>query len=122
MYLTKDLAEATVAKIRAAILARGGIFWGTKLDIQRHMMSASLFRTLFLHPNIRGSKLDRAMIDILRNPGGTKIIGEGWHSDTTHVARPPTGSVLCAVDAPEYGGDTLFSSQYAAYDALSPGC
>jgi hypothetical protein len=36
VYLTKDLAKATVAKNRAAIQAYGVIFWGTKLDIQRH--------------------------------------------------------------------------------------
>jgi taurine dioxygenase len=120
--LSKDLAEATLAKIRAALLAHGVIFFREQnLDIQRHKMFASLFGTLFLHPNIQGSKADPAVIDIVRNPGDTKIIGEDWHSDTTHVARPPMGSVLCAVDVPEYGGDTLFSSQYAAYDTLSPG-
>jgi alpha-ketoglutarate-dependent taurine dioxygenase len=43
-----------------------------------------------------------------------------WHSDTTGVAQPPMATVLRAVTLPSVGGDTLWSSMYAAYDALSP--
>lgn len=43
-----------------------------------------------------------------------------WHSDMTFERRPPLGSVLCCRVAPPTGGDTLWASMYAAYDALSP--
>lgn len=42
-----------------------------------------------------------------------------WHSDATFLARPPLGSMLRAVVLPDVGGDTLWASMYAAYDALS---
>lgn len=42
-----------------------------------------------------------------------------WHSDATFLERPPLGSMLRAVILPEVGGDTLWASMYAAYDALS---
>ncbi len=42
-----------------------------------------------------------------------------WHADTTSLATPPWGSVLRAVTVPDYGGDTCWSSMYAAWDALS---
>ncbi|MFC0863168.1 TauD/TfdA dioxygenase family protein [Sphaerimonospora cavernae] len=42
-----------------------------------------------------------------------------WHSDATFLARPPLGSLLRAVQLPAVGGDTLWASMYAAYDALS---
>ena len=120
--LARDLSEATFAAIHSALLAHGVIFFRDQnLDIPQHKAFASRFGTLFLHPNIQGSKADPAVIDIVRNPGDTKIIGEDWHSDTPQVAKPPMGSVLCAVDVPPYGGDTLFSCQYTAYDSLSPG-
>ena len=35
------------------------------------------------------------------------------------VETPPLGSVLRCVAAPEFGGDTMWASMYAAYEALS---
>jgi taurine dioxygenase len=43
-----------------------------------------------------------------------------WHTDVTFTARPPIGSLLSMKTCPDKGGDTLWSNQYAAYEALSP--
>lgn len=43
-----------------------------------------------------------------------------WHTDVTFVKRPPLGSILRAVTIPPSGGDTWFSNQVAAFEALSP--
>ena len=50
-----------------------------------------------------------------------RIVGEEWHTDTTMMAEPPMGAILYAIEVPPYGGDTLFASQYLAYEALSDG-
>lgn len=42
-----------------------------------------------------------------------------WHSDVSFDEMPPAGSIIRAVKLPDVGGDTLFSSMYAAYDNLS---
>jgi len=42
-----------------------------------------------------------------------------WHADTTSLARPPIATALRAVQVPPFGGDTCWSSMYAAWEALS---
>ncbi|EAT78710.2 hypothetical protein SNOG_14085 [Parastagonospora nodorum SN15] len=45
-----------------------------------------------------------------------------WHSDVTYEIQPPSYTSLKVLSGPPRGGggDTLWSSQYAAYDMLSP--
>jgi len=47
------------------------------------------------------------------------IFGEGWHTDSPFLARPPAISMLYGVDVPPYGGDTIWSNTELAYDSLS---
>ena len=44
--------------------------------------------------------------------------GEGFHTDGSYEAVPFKATQLYAVAIPSRGGDTFFSSAYAAYDAL----
>jgi taurine dioxygenase len=43
---------------------------------------------------------------------------EGWHTDGAYDAEPFKATQLYALAIPSRGGDTLFASMYAAYDAL----
>ena len=58
---------------------------------------------------------------VRKEPEATRNIGGNWHSDHSFDPLPPLGAVLLARELPDYGGDTLFASMYAAYDALSDG-
>jgi taurine dioxygenase len=120
--IAADLDAATVADIRKALLDHCVIFFrDQKLDVARHKAFARRFGTLFVHPNYKGLNDDDEVVVIKRSPGDKKIVGEEWHADTTMVAEPPMAAILYAIEVPPYGGDTLFASQYAAYDALSDG-
>lgn len=48
-------------------------------------------------------------------------LGDGevnWHTDTWFVERPPSAAILRSIELPPEGGNTYFSSMYAAYEAL----
>jgi taurine dioxygenase len=47
--------------------------------------------------------------------------GNAWHSDFSFLEKPPAGSLLQALEVPPFGGDTLWSNMYTAYETLSEG-
>ncbi|MEM7023618.1 MAG: TauD/TfdA family dioxygenase [Pseudomonadota bacterium] len=47
------------------------------------------------------------------------VVGENWHMDLAWFERPPGITVLYGEEIPDVGGDTMFASLEAAYDALS---
>lgn len=50
--------------------------------------------------------------------GGLGSEEAAWHSDMSYSERPPSASVLFAVELPQSGGDTWFADQRAAFAAL----
>ena len=119
--LATPQSGATIAAVRALLLEHGVIFFrDQRLDEARLKAFASRFGTFFRHPYFLPEG-DPDVIVIRRTPGDTKIVGEGWHSDTPAVAAPPMASLLYGEETPPNGGDTLFANQYLAYETLSPG-
>ena len=58
---------------------------------------------------------------VSKEPNQKKNIGGAWHTDHTYDLEPAMGSILFAHQVPKNGGDTMFSSMYAAYETLSDG-
>ena len=117
-----SLDDETIAEIRQALLDHLVIFFrDQELPVDRHKAFSRRFGELFVHPNYQLGQEDKEMVYLLRKPGDSSVAGESWHADTTMMATPPMGAILYALEVPEYGGDTLFANQYAAYDALSDG-
>jgi taurine dioxygenase len=85
------------------------------------MAVGSRFGTPSDYPFAKGIDGYPKIFDIIKEPHETKNFGGGWHSDTTYLPKPPLATMLYAKETPEFGGDTLFANQYAAYDALSLG-
>ena len=50
--------------------------------------------------------------------GGLGSYEAEWHTDMSYKDECPSASILYSIEVPPSGGDTWFSSMYAAYDAL----
>ena len=81
------------------------------------------FATLF------GSLLGHGAYDLVDGTQAIQILEstkakpskiEVWHSDMTFTQIPPTFTMLHAQVLPPYGGDTMWASSRAAFEALSP--
>ena len=78
------------------------------------------FGDLHIHPNTPGPAGHPEILPIHADANSKRIAGERWHSDVSCDQEPPMGSILYLHTVRPVGGDTLFASMYAAYDALSP--
>lgn len=69
------------------------------------------------HPEIR--VLSSEHVDTLGDRKPLRV-GGSWHSDHSHQPEPPRGTMLHALELPSRGGNTSFTDQHAAYNALPP--
>ena len=122
-----DLAHLTAeefSKIRQAFLDHLVIFFhDQELTPAQHKEFTARFGALSCMPYVKALDEHPEIIAVLKEADEQKIsvFGGAWHSDFSFLEEPPLGSVLYALDVPPYGGDTLWSNMYAAYDALSDG-
>ena len=50
--------------------------------------------------------------------GGLGSGEANWHTDMSYIERPPTASILMAIEVPEVGGDTEYCDMHAALESL----
>jgi taurine dioxygenase len=97
------------------------VFRDQKLEPQDIMAVGAKFGPPCHYPFVTGMDGFPFIFEVVKEESETVNFGGNWHSDTTYLAQPPLGTLLYAVETPAHGGDTLFASTRAAYDALSPG-
>lgn len=120
--LSKPLSDDLVARIRRALVEHQVIFFRDQdLTPAQQAAFGARFGPLNVHPFVAGMAGQPEVMEIIKEPSDRVNFGGGWHSDMSFLERPSIGSILYAVEIPEFGGDTLFASQAAAFEALSPG-
>lgn len=97
------------------------VFRGQPLEPADIMSVGSRFGPPSYYPFVTGMPDFPYIFEIIKEPSETRNFGGAWHSDSSYLPTPPLGTLLHAVETPSHGGDTLFTSTYAAYDALSEG-
>ena len=118
-----DLArEIPAAEIRAAFLEHQVIFFRDQaLTPAQFMAFARAMGRPIEYPFVKGIAGFPEIIEVKKLEHERHNFGGIWHSDTAYLDEPPMGSMLLAREVPPHGGDTLFASQYLAYEALSEG-
>ncbi|KAJ5184139.1 hypothetical protein N7492_001755 [Penicillium capsulatum] len=129
-----DLANLTDAQkddLARLIAYRGVVFFRSQknFDIESQRALGRHFGTLHKHattsvPRKKGLE-DVHVVYTGDNSGDNRALFSPsflWHSDVTYEIQPPSYTSLKLLTGPPRGGggDTLWSSQYAAYDVLSP--
>jgi len=120
--ISDGLTNSETATIRDAFLENKVIFFREqKLTPKSQSEFARIFGEPDIYPFIRGLEDTPEVTEILKTETDAKNFGGSWHSDTSYMPEPAMGTVLYALETPEFGGDTLFANTAAAYDALSVG-
>jgi alpha-ketoglutarate-dependent taurine dioxygenase len=119
--LSQPLDERTFKEIHDALIENGVIFFRDQhLTPDQQKAFGRLFGELHMHPAAPRELADHPEILVIHADEKSRhVAGEVWHSDVSCDLEPPMGSILYMHELPSVGGDTLFASMYAAYDALS---
>lgn len=122
--LTRELSVEQIAEIKDAFTRFQVIFFrDQKISHEDQIRFASHFGPLGQHvgKNTISKPTDNPLVRRFHyDETSDRISGENWHSDQSCAAMPPLGSMLYLhTIPPDGGGDTMFASTYAAYDALS---
>jgi taurine dioxygenase len=119
--LTRALSPGDVQAIRAAWLKHQVIgICGQDLKISDLERFAATLGPDGNDPFIAAIPGHPRVVEVRREANETTLVfAEAWHSDWSFLEQPPAGTLLYGKVIPPVGGDTLFSNQYEAYDALS---
>jgi taurine dioxygenase len=125
--LTRPLSPETVEDLHQAILEYQALFFrDQKLTHETQQALGEHFGEL--HVSVGGDGTNSKQLSdypavraLHFDENSTSVSGnEMWHTDQSCMETPPMGTILYIhTPAPDGGGDTMWASMYAAYDALS---
>ena len=118
--LNRPLGQEAADQLYDGLIQHLVLFFpGQDVTPEAHEALASSFGPLEpphpLYPHLPG----HAPVMILEYDAKRRPENDVWHSDATFKRNPPFASVLRSKIVPAHGGDTLWASMYAAYEALS---
>lgn len=120
--LSGPLSDAEVDGVRGALAQYGVVvFRDQNLTPEQHIATARRFGGIDINRFFAHAEGYPEIALVVKEPDQTRNIGGGWHTDHSYDQIPALGSMLYARQVPPAGGDTMFASMYAAYDALSNG-
>ena len=116
--LSEPLTPLQCKEIISALVDHHVLFFKDQpLTPRQHRDLAANFGALHVHP-IYPHISDVEEIIILDTNVDNPPDNDSWHTDVPFIECPPMGCLLSARELPPSGGDTMWTSCIAAYDAL----
>ncbi len=120
--LSAPLSSDLECDLRRILADRGMVvFRDQDLTPEQHIAVARRFGVININRFFAHIQGYPEIALVAKEPDQIRNIGGGWHTDHSYDEAPALGSILYAREVPPAGGDTMFASMYAAYDALSDG-
>ncbi|MFT5448622.1 MAG: taurine dioxygenase [Gammaproteobacteria bacterium] len=114
--------DAIFAVVHQALLDHGVIVLRDQdITPAQQIAFAKRWNGLHTHPYLAGLPEHPELIEIVKEPEEEGGFGAHWHTDQIFTPAPSMATMLYAKVVPTAGGDTLFASMRAAYEALSDG-
>ena len=115
-----NMSDDDFADMHDAFLDHQVVFFrDQKLTPAEQIGVAKRFGEIHLHPYMQGLPDHPEVLEIIKREEDKQNFGETWHTDQAFSPRPALCTLLYAKQSPVFGGDTLFTNMYAAYDSLS---
>lgn len=117
--ISQELSQREVDHLGELLIEHQVLFFRDQpLTPQAQAKFAARFGTLHVHP-IYPVLPELPEIMLIDTHPGFLPDNDNWHTDVTFSQTPPLAGILAAKRLPTAGGDTLWSSSSAAYEALS---
>ncbi len=117
--ISQELSQSQVERLRELLVEHQVLFFRDQpLTPQEQVRFAARFGSLHVHP-IYPVLPELPEIMLIDTHPGFLPDNDNWHTDVTFSQTPPMAGILAAKLLPRTGGDTLWSSCSAAYEALS---
>ena len=118
--LSRPLGNQMFREVHDALMEHQVVFFRDQdMDLEEHKAFGRLFGGLHIHPSAQKVPEHQEILVIHADEKSKVVAGMKWHSDVSCDIEPPMGSILHLHTIPPVGGDTMFASMYAAYEALS---
>jgi len=118
--IATGISDEQFAEIRQAYIDYGVIFFrGQAITPDQHIEFARRWGKINVNRFFQPVETHPMIAEVRKEADQKANIGGAWHTDHSYDQIPAMGSILYAREVPTLGGDTLFSSMYAACEALS---
>jgi len=119
--LSRTLAGRQFEDLHHALVTHEVVFFrDQEISSEQQLALAAHFGEVSLYPieKFFGGEDPghQIIVDDAENPPGTDL----WHTDVSWLPKPPKLAFLTVLEVPRWGGDTMWLSMTAAYEALSP--